>query len=155
MELKHLKTYEQFDSYNQEDSLNEGLMSKFEKLSKDDKDGIEKLFKKAFRNILTNRQYGRIKRIADKTSFEKKYDLLVQASKEKNPFKGSLRANKSGELVYITSEQADKYKKNTFASGGTGGETSGGGVSGTGGSMKIKKDKKDKKDKKNGKDKEK
>lgn len=148
MELKHLKTFEQFDSYNQEDSLNEGLVSKFEKLSKDDKDEIEKLFNKAFRNILNNKQYGRIKRIADKTSTEKKYELLEQASKEKKPFKGSLRANKSGELVYITSQQADKYKKSPFASGGTGGATSGGGVSGTGGSMKVKKDKKDDKDNK-------
>jgi hypothetical protein len=132
--LNNLKTFEEFDSKVEGEKLDEGLfgysLNDFKKLKPEDKEAVISAFAKAFTSILNNPKLGIIKRKADATPFEKKYELLKVASEDN--FKGSLRLGKDGQLIYINGAETSKHMENPFGGGGTGGGNfANGGATGT------------------------
>lgn len=96
---------------------------KFNTLSGPDDPKVSDVFKKVFKAILSNPQMGAIKRALPKTSTEKMYDILSQYVEKDG---GTLRVDKTGELMYAPKETKEKATKTKFGAGGTGGKPAGG-----------------------------
>jgi len=102
---------------------------KFSKLQPNDIKGINDLFNNVFKNILTNKQYGIIARLAQVESPENKYEILkTAATQDEKPFGGTLRANNDGTLKYMPTKFKEQMTPSQFAGGGTQGKTQMGGI---------------------------
>ena len=98
------------------DNLNEmfgwTIKEKFAKLDPTNAKEVEKLFRLAYAEILTNPVMGSVSNAADRTSTEKKYDLTKKFVDNNG---GTLRTTKMGsELVYMPQSVKDKSTPSMF-----------------------------------------
>jgi hypothetical protein len=108
-------------------SINEfmgwSLPEKFAKINPEDDSAVEKLFEKAFRNILY--KWDAIKKAAKNTPTNVKYDLLKQFVENNG---GTLRLDANRNLIYQPQSVQNAAAANQFSGGGTQGHTAMGGV---------------------------
>jgi len=132
---KQFKLYESEAKENLNENINEilgmGVAERFAKLNPQDADGVDKVFKQAFKDILINPKMAAIGKTAQTASPEEKYELIRQYVEGGG---GSLRlggnAVEGWHLQYVPKSVKDVATKSMFTQGGTQGRTKFGGVAG-------------------------
>jgi hypothetical protein len=103
------------------------VREKFGKMNPNDPGQVEKLFNKAFSDILINPQMGAIARAAKTTPTETKYEILKQYVDNNG---GTLRLADRDTVKYATQQEKDTATPSSFSHGGTQGRTQWGGTAG-------------------------
>jgi len=129
---KQLKLYESVavKKIINEEKVNEifgwSMKEKFAKLDPNNPKEVNRLFYKAFRDILINPQMGAIANAAKETNIQQRYEMLKQFVEEGG---GTLRVGKNG-IQFAPKSIKNNAIKSPFAGGGTQGKTQFGGTVG-------------------------
>jgi len=129
---KQLKLYESVavKKIINEEKVNEifgwSMKEKFAKLDPNNPKEVNRLFYKAFRDILINPQMGAIANAAKETNIQQRYEMLKQFVEEGG---GTLRVGKNG-IQFAPKSIKNNAIKSPFAGGGTQGKTQFGGTIG-------------------------
>ena len=129
---KQFKLYESEAKENLDESINEilglSVREKFAKLNPQDEQGVENVFKQAFKEILVNPKMGAIARAAQTTPTEMKYNILQQYVEQGG---GTLRLGSDVNTVEFAGKDVKSAATpSKFSGGGTQGQTRFGGVTG-------------------------
>ena len=112
-----------------EEKVNEvfgwSMKEKFANLDPNDKQGVNKLFYQAFRDILNNPKMGAIFNAAKKTPLPERYEILKQFVEQGG---GTLRTSAGEGVVFAPKDVKNAAIPSAFSSGGTQGKTQLGGV---------------------------